>query len=405
MGKPAPRPSTLQNLQRFRAISWALWREYRALHRYRRGADPGAPSRFAARLTSLGPAFIKLGQVLSTRPDLLPDAYVKALSILQEAAPDAPGSIVTGIIETELGRPVSEVFASFDIAPAASASLAQVHRATLKTGETVAVKVRRPDVDALILRDLDAIGFALRLLGRLAPSRLRRTNLPAFLAEFRRYTLQELDFAHEGRVIERFRANFAGRSDVRFPGVHWNQSSSRVLTLDWVDGMRLGEAATTLDGPAKEALVTLVVDVLMKMFVSDGLFHADLHPGNIIFHEDGTFTLLDFGMYGELAPSHRDRLVLYWLAVVSSARVPSPRVRGVAISVGIRRRTGGAKLHRPTFLLRADWALLSKKHEAAPAVPSTPPMLYAHRPSRADLSQADLCRRTHCRMPPGFECS
>lgn len=316
MGKPAPRPSTLQNLQRFGAISWALWREYRALHRYRRGADPGAPSRFAARLTSLGPAFIKLGQVLSTRPDLLPDAYVKALSVLQEAAPDVPGSIVTGIIETELGRPVSEVFASFDIAPAASASLAQVHRATLKTGETVAVKVRRPDVDALILRDLDAIGFALRLLGRLAPSRVRRTNLPAFLAEFRRYTLQELDFAHEGRVIERFRANFAGRSDVRFPGVHWNQSSSGVLTLDWVDGMRLGEAATTLDGPAKEALVTLVVDVLMKMFVSDGLFHADLHPGNIIFHEDGTFTLLDFGMYGELAPSQRDRLVLYWLAVV-----------------------------------------------------------------------------------------
>lgn len=227
-----------------------------------------------------------------------------------------PSSIVTGIIEAELGRPVSELFASFDATPTASASLAQVHRATLKTGEAVAVKVRRPDVERLILRDLDAIGFALRLLGHIAPSRLRRTNLQAYLAEFRRYTLQELDFTQEGRVIERFRRNFAGRTEVKFPRVHWSHSASGVLTLGWVDGMRLNEAAAALDAPTKGELVTLVVDVLMKMFVSDGLFHADLHPGNIVFHEDGTFTLLDFGMYGELAPFQRDRLVLYWLAVV-----------------------------------------------------------------------------------------
>ncbi|MBI1220811.1 MAG: hypothetical protein GC186_19980 [Rhodobacteraceae bacterium] len=306
----------LQNLRRFGAISWVLWREYRALRRYLREADAAAPSRFAQRLISLGPAFIKLGQVLSTRPDLLPRAYVDALSVLQERAPEVPLAVVTATVEAELGRPVGELFASFEAAPAASASLAQVHRATLRTGQAVAVKVRRPEVDALILHDLDAIGFALRLLGRVAPSRLRRTNLPAFLAEFRRYTLQELDFTREGRVIERFRANFAGRGDVKFPRVHWSHSASGVLTLDWVDGMRLTEAATALDAPAKEALVTLVVDVLMKMFVSDGLFHADLHPGNIVFHEDGTFTLLDFGMYGELSPPQRDRLVLYWLAVV-----------------------------------------------------------------------------------------
>ena len=186
----------------------------------------------------------------------------------------------------------------------------------LPDGTEVAVKVRRPDVGQLINRDLDAMDYGLRWLRRLFPRRLQRTNLRAFFDEFRRYTLQELDFSHEGEVIDRFRGIFASRSEVIFPRVHWSHTRPGVLTMDWVEGMRVHEAARSLDTQTKERLVARLVDVLLQMFVSDGLFHADLHPGNILFHEDGSFTLLDFGMYGELTPAQRDRFILYSLAVV-----------------------------------------------------------------------------------------
>jgi ubiquinone biosynthesis protein len=307
----------LESLKRLIAIWWALLQEYRALRRFLAGTGaPDAPARFAARLVSLGPAFVKLGQILSTRPDLLPPAYVNALSDLQENAPEVPIESIHQTIEHELGKPIDDLFASFERRPAAAASLAQVHRARLFDGTTVAVKVQRPDAEQLIRRDLDAIAVGLRGLTRLFPRRLRRTNLAAFLSEFRRYTLQELDFSREGRIIDRFRANFAGRTDIDFPRIHWGHTATRVLTMDWVEGMRLHEAAQTLDAATKDRLVTRLVDVMLQMFVSDGLFHADLHPGNIFFHPDGTLTLLDFGMYGELTLAQRDRLILYWLAVV-----------------------------------------------------------------------------------------
>ena len=312
-----PKSNSIRNLLRLTAIGWVLLQEYRALRRFSRGtANDGAPVRFAARLVTLGPAFIKLGQILSTRPDVLPQAYVDALSALQEKGPEVSGKQIRLIIERELGKPVEELYATFDEVPVAAASLAQVHRATLPGGTAVAVKIQRPDLERLVCRDLDAMESGLRWLYRLFPRRMQRTNLLDFFAEFRRYTLQELDFSQEGRVIDRFRANFAGRADVKFPGVHWSHTSQRLLTLDWVEGLRLREAASSLGEEERQRLVTLLVDVMLQMFVSDGLFHADLHPGNIFFHRDGTFTLLDFGMYGELTATQRDRFILYWFAVV-----------------------------------------------------------------------------------------
>ncbi|CAN5914339.1 hypothetical protein BH11GEM1_BH11GEM1_23030 [soil metagenome] len=307
----------MQNLWRLTTIAWVLLPEYRALRRVARGAaSVGAPERFAARLTWLGPVFVKLGQLLSTRPDVLPHAYVEALSTLQEHGPEVSLEQIRLTIARELGKPVESLFASFDHVPVAAASLAQVHRATLKDGTGVAVKVQRPDLERLVCRDLDAMEWGLRWLYRLFPRRMRRTNLLDFFAEFRRYTLQELDFSQEGRVIGRFRDNFASRSDVKFPAVHWNETSQRVLTMDWVEGLHLGEAVSSLGADERQRLVTLLVDVMLQMFVSDGLFHADLHPGNIFFHRDSTFTLLDFGMYGELTAPQRDRFILYWFAVV-----------------------------------------------------------------------------------------
>jgi ubiquinone biosynthesis protein len=307
----------MPNLLRLAVICWALLREYRAMRIFTiDAANVQAPDEFAARLIELGPAFVKLGQVLSTRPDMLPPAYVEALAVLQERGPRVPPETIRITIERELGKPLEELFASFDHEPVAAASLAQVHRARLPDGMAVAVKVQRPDLDRLVARDLDAMALGVRWLYRLSPRRMRRTNLLDFFAEFRRYTLRELDFLQEGRVINRFRANFAGRTEVQFPNVHFSHSSRRVLTMEWVEGLRVREAASSLAEEPKHRLVTLLVDVLLQMFVSDGLFHADLHPGNIFFHPDGTFTLLDFGMVGELTVPQRDRFILYWFAVV-----------------------------------------------------------------------------------------
>ena len=307
----------MQNLWRLATVVRVLLPQYRALRRFTTGtADTAAPARIAASLVALGPTFVKLGQMLSTRPDLMPQAYVDALASLQEHGPEVPTEVVEATIKAELGEPVEALFATFEKKPVAGASLAQVHRATLHDGTVVAVKVQRPDLDRLVRCDLDAMQAGLEWLYCLFPRRMQRTNLRAFLAEFRRYTLQELDFSQEGRVVDRFRANFDGRNDVKFPAVHRSHSSRRVLTMSWVQGLRLQEAVKSLDAEGKQRLVTRLVDVMLQMFVSDGLFHADLHPGNIFFHPDGSFTLLDFGMVGELTPQQRDRFILYWFAVV-----------------------------------------------------------------------------------------
>jgi ubiquinone biosynthesis protein len=299
------------------SVLCVLLPQYRALRRFAPGiSDSAAPVRFADCLVALGPTFVKLGQMLSTRPDAVPQAYVDALSRLQEHGPEVPLPMLYATIKAQLGKPVEELFSTFEPKPVAAASLAQVHRATLADGTVVAVKVQRPDIERLICRDLDAMDAGLAWLYFVFPRRMNRTNLRAFLAEFRRYTLQELDFSQEGRIIDRFRANFQGRVDVKFPKVYWSLSGRHLLTMSWVDGLRLREIAQSLDVEKKQQLVVLLVDVLLQMFVSDGLFHADLHPGNIVFHQDGTFTLLDFGMYGELAERQRDRFILYWFAVV-----------------------------------------------------------------------------------------
>ncbi|TDT72682.1 ubiquinone biosynthesis protein [Litoreibacter halocynthiae] len=298
-------------------ILWTLRREVRALRQYRLQSRGRAdPSRFVEALIELGPTFVKLGQVLSTRPDVLPEEYVAALKRLQERAPMVPLDVIRATIKSELGGKLADHFETFECDPVASASLAQVHRATLRNGSVVAVKVQRSDMDALISRDMAALSLGITILARIAPHKLRRSNLSAFFAEFRRYTLNELDFAAEARTIERFRLNFAGHDTVVIPNTYPKLTTRRVLTIDWVEGLRLGEAAEILTDEKKDILVSSLVNMLLKMFVSDGLFHADLHPGNIVFHSDGRLTLLDFGMYGQLEPRQQDRFVLYWMAVV-----------------------------------------------------------------------------------------
>ena len=265
----------VRNIVRMFFVLRTLLPHYRALRRTAEGIpDREAPARFAACLVALGPTFVKLGQMLSTRPDVMPQAYVDALSRLQEHGPEVPLPVIYATIKAQLGHPVEEIFSGFEPKPVAAASLAQVHRATLADGSVVAVKVQRPDLERLVCRDLGAMDAGLRWLYFLFPRRMKRTNLRAFLAEFRRYNLQEVDFSNEGWIIDRFRANFQGRVDVKFPQVHWSQSGRHVLTLSWVEGLRLHEVAQSFDVEKRQQLVVLLVDVMLQMFVSDGLFHA-----------------------------------------------------------------------------------------------------------------------------------
>lgn len=292
-------------------------REVVALRRFKRGkGNSNSPSLLVEKLINLGPVFVKLGQVLSTRSDLLPSEYTRALASLQEEQPQVPWDQISQHLLAQFGQPASELFATINPVPVAAATLAQVHEATLHDGTHVAVKVQRPNVADDVIRDLEILDMGVRWLARLSPGRTNRANLPAFVREFKKYTLDELDFAAEGHSIETFAQNLFDLQYVKLPSVYWDYTSTTILTMDWVNGLSLTKMKAELDTTTRETLVTHLVEVLLRMFVSDGYFHADLHPGNIRFYGDGTFALMDFGMVGRLTPAQSNRFILYLLAVV-----------------------------------------------------------------------------------------
>ncbi len=295
---------------------YAAFRRYLRLDERERASQRQVPQQFSQALLELGPLFVKLGQILSTRPDVLPKEYIVALTGLQEHVPPFAFEQVQTTIRDELGRPIEEIFSTFETQPVASASLAQAHLATLPDGSAVAVKVQRPFVRDLIEADLRMLGAAVRLASWLFPRQMRRLNVVRGFTEFRRYTLQELDFTAEAHTMERFRHNFADWKDVQIPSVYWTLVTPKVLTMERVVGLRLPQLAPQLSDTERRRLSHRLMELEMKMFIADGLFHADLHPGNIFFSRSGSIALLDFGMYGELSDEHRDRFILYWLAAL-----------------------------------------------------------------------------------------
>ncbi len=276
------------------------------------------PKSLVLDILNLGPVFIKIGQILSTRSDIMPIQYINALRQLQENVPPINFDDVKIIIETELLDSLEELFVSIDEKPIASASLAQVHFAKMKNGQEIAVKIQRKDVKARVGADLKRLRRLLFLLRLVFPRRVKRMNLVNGFSEFERYTLQELDYLKEGETIERFADNFEDWEDIILPKVFWEYSTDKVLTMERVEGLRLKEVVDILSTQEKEELNVRLAEMELKMFISDGLFHADLHPGNIFFQHDGKIVLLDFGMYGELTSEERNRFVLYWLAVVNN---------------------------------------------------------------------------------------
>ncbi|HXK24515.1 MAG TPA: AarF/UbiB family protein [Myxococcota bacterium] len=251
----------------------------------------------------LGATFIKVGQIASTRGDLLPRELVEELSTLRDQVPPFPFAAARRVIETSLGRPLEAVFASFDSEPVAAASVAQVHRATLaRGGAVVAVKVRRPDIAEKVALDRSILLAAARVAERLAPS-LRLVSLREAVATFCDAVEQQIDFRNEARHNRRFRENFREEAELHFPALYEDACSEDVLTMEFVDA--LDEEQLFLQGVDVQRVVTTGMRCVSRMIFSHGFVHADLHPGNMRFERDGRIVLFDLGLVGELADEDR----------------------------------------------------------------------------------------------------
>ncbi|MGC4106508.1 MAG: AarF/ABC1/UbiB kinase family protein [Thermomicrobiales bacterium] len=267
-------------------------------------------------LEELGPTFIKLGQILATRVDLLPPVYIAELERLQDRIAPDPPDVVAATVEQELGMPALVAFAAFDFTPLATASLGQVHAATMHTGECVVVKVQRKHVAAQVNEDV-------AILQQLAASFERRSRflreqgLVDLANEFTWTIRAELDFLQEARMCERIGHGLAKDATVRVPQVFWTCSTSRVLTLERIDGIRVDDVeAIRAAGLDPSDVAASLVRVLAFQILDLGVFHADPHPGNIVVCADGTIGMYDFGLVGVVDDQMRERLLFLVLAVM-----------------------------------------------------------------------------------------
>ncbi|MGI8550452.1 MAG: ABC1 kinase family protein [Dehalococcoidia bacterium] len=241
----------------------------------------------------------KSGQYLSARPDLLPEPYIEPLARLQDAVPPRPFALIARQIERELGRSPETVFASINWRPVASASLAQVHRATLRDGRDVAVKVQYPGIEGLVRADLRNLGLIVDIVGRIWP----KYDFRALYREIRRMVPQELDFHHEAANAERIAADLADRDDLLIPTILHEYSGRRVLTMSYVDGVKISDVGGIRRlGLDPAVLAERVVSIFGDQVVGHGFFHGDPHPGNVFVLPDGRIALLDFGQALALPP-------------------------------------------------------------------------------------------------------
>jgi predicted unusual protein kinase regulating ubiquinone biosynthesis (AarF/ABC1/UbiB family) len=267
-------------------------------------------------LTQLGATFIKVGQALSTRPDLLPGPYLDELAELQDALPGFPDAQAFAIIEAELGRPLETVYSQLTPQPVAAASLGQVYKATLLDGTPVAVKVQRPgtapgmELDFYVLRSLAAT--ADELITSL------NTSLTAAVDDFASKVFGELDYVSEGRNAERFASLYGTLPRVIVPTVHWEATTSRVLTLQWIDGIKLSDTAgLAASGLSVVSLVDVGIQCSLRQLLTHGYFHADPHPGNLLGTADGSLAFLDFGIMAECPMPARQAIIAHVVHLVN----------------------------------------------------------------------------------------
>jgi predicted unusual protein kinase regulating ubiquinone biosynthesis (AarF/ABC1/UbiB family) len=268
----------------------------------------------AAALEELGPCFIKLGQLLSTRPDLLPANYITALARLQDTIRPVPVEKVIAIVERELDAPVGELFQRFDSAPLATASMAQVHRAMLPDGTDVVVKVQRPGVRNRIEIDLEVLHEMARFATRYTPFGARY-GLVQMVRELEHSLRQELDFRQEAENTALISRQIADFTALTTPQVYREYTSPRVLTLSFVQGRHLADVPRAdLDAQDPRRIAKELLSAYLKQIVIDGIFHCDPHPGNIFLADDGRLALMDFGMVGRFDSGQKDNIILLLLA-------------------------------------------------------------------------------------------
>ena len=288
----------------------------RLLRRHRASAEITRAQRVRLALEELGPTFIKFGQIISTRPDLLPSDFITELARLQDDVAPEPLEPIRVCIEEELGRPIEELFASFDPTPMAAASLGQVHAATLPDGEEVIVKVQRPNIDRTIDVDLDILYDLARLSQNRTP--LGQTYDLVEIAEDFAHTLRgELDYRREGRNADHFRENFGDEPYLYVPKVYWDYTTRRVLVLEQIHGIKIDNVdALDAAGYDRYRIATHSARMITKEILEDGFFHADPHPGNFVVMPGEVIGLMDFGMVGHLVPTDKGDLARLYIVAM-----------------------------------------------------------------------------------------
>ena len=298
---------------------WLAWRnrrvpaevaEQRLAKLHRRSAE-----RILNAATQLRGLFIKAGQMIGARADIFPDEYVEVLSQLHDTVPPQPYDVIRRVIEEELGAPLDEVFTEFNPTPIAAASLAQVHRARLKDGRDVAVKVQYPGIEAIINLDLQNI----RLLARIAGRLLRDFDLTPIVDELSMTAPLELDFINEGHNAETTARNFADDDDIIVPVICWEHTTRRTLTMEFVDGIKITDMEG-LDraGIDKQHTYRLVAETYMRQIFVHHFFHADPHPGNLFVRPGPKLVIVDFGLAKELTPTFAQGFLRLTAALITS---------------------------------------------------------------------------------------
>jgi predicted unusual protein kinase regulating ubiquinone biosynthesis (AarF/ABC1/UbiB family) len=269
-------------------------------------------------LLHLGPTFIKVGQFFSTRADLFPSEYVEELSKLQDQVPAFGYEQVATIVQQELGKPIEQIYSYFDPTPLAAASLGQVHRAKLKSGEEVVVKVQRPGLVRLFTIDLEIGRGIAEFFQHHTPWGGAGRDWIGIYEECRRTLWEEVDYLNEGRNADTFRRNFRDMPQIAVPKVYWRYTSPRLLTLEYLPGIKISDyEALSAAGLDRRALARLGAEAYLRQLLKDGFFHADPHPGNIAVKPDGTLIFYDFGMMGRLRPGIKEKLADMLAAVVA----------------------------------------------------------------------------------------
>jgi predicted unusual protein kinase regulating ubiquinone biosynthesis (AarF/ABC1/UbiB family) len=269
-------------------------------------------------LIDLGPTFIKIGQALGTRADLLPLEYVKELATLQDQVPAFPTAEAFAIVEAELGRPVYEAYAEIDAEPIAAASLGQVYRARLATGEEVAVKVQRPNLESTISFDIAILFRLVKLTNRFFPKANENADWEGMLREFHTTIFEEMDYVKEGRNADRFRYNFRTWRAIRVPKIYWSHTNTRVLTLDFIRGTKVVDLEGLRANRISPVKVNrMLIRTYLKQLLEDGFFHADPHPGNLLVMDSGHLAFFDFGMVGRITPTLQTQMIDAFFHVVA----------------------------------------------------------------------------------------